>query len=105
MKKTQVIWSREALIDLENIYDFLAEKSPHAAKQTIENILARTRQLETFPDSGSIQKTLKTKHKAYRYLVEGNYKIIYSYRSKVLTVYIETIFDTRQDPGKLEFVL
>ncbi|NHE58744.1 type II toxin-antitoxin system RelE/ParE family toxin [Cyclobacterium plantarum] len=51
MKKVQVIWTDESLGDLEAIYDFLVAKSPQAAKKVAISILARTRQLETFPES------------------------------------------------------
>ena len=96
-----MIWSDEALNDLEIIYDFLAENSQPAAQRTIENILSRTRQLESFPESGTKQQTTKSKKKEYRYLVEGNYKIIYSYQLEDQTVHIAVIFDTRYDPEKL----
>lgn len=78
MKKAQVIWSTEALVDLETIYDFLASKSQQAAQRVVGNILSRTKQIETFPESGACQLTLKTTDKEYLYLVEGNYKIIYN---------------------------
>ena len=77
-----MIWSTEALVDLEVIYDFLAEKSPSAAQRITENLLARARQIETFPESGAIQEILRGTGKDYRYFVEGNYKIIYSYQSE-----------------------
>jgi hypothetical protein len=83
--------------DLEVVYDFIAEKSLKAAKKIIEYILERTRQLETFPEPGSPQETKKVVTRSYRYLVEGNYKIIYSIEGKSL--YIEAVVDTRQDPA------
>jgi plasmid stabilization system protein ParE len=101
MKKAQVIWSDEALNDLETIYDFLAEKSQSAAQRITENILGRTKQLEAFPESGPKQETIKASDKEYRYLVEGNYKVIYSYQPESQTVHIEIVFDARQDPEKL----
>lgn len=101
MKKAQVIWSTEALVDLEIIYDFLAEKSIPSAKQITENILARIKQIETFPESGANQQTLRNTGRDYRYLVEGNYKIIYSYDHDRQVAYIEIIFDTRYNPEKL----
>ncbi|WP_162339536.1 type II toxin-antitoxin system RelE/ParE family toxin [Cyclobacterium salsum] len=97
MKKVQVIWTDESLGDLEAIYDFLVAKSPQAAKMLAISILARTRQLETFPESGSPQDTDKTVSRSYRYLVEGNYKIIYSVEGKA--VYVEAVVATRQDPA------
>lgn len=98
MKKVQVIWSTEALVDLEVIYDFLAEHSQQAAQNVIEKILSRARQIETFPESGIIQ--LKSTDKEYRYLVEGHYKIIYRITDQ--HAYIATIFDTRFNPDKLK---
>lgn len=102
MKEAQVVWSDEALVDLEIIYDFLAVKSQPAAQRTIEGILARTKQLEAFPESGAIQELVKGKAKKYRGLVEGNYKIIYSFLADRQTVFIEIVFDARQNPAKLK---
>lgn len=102
MKQTQVIWSSEALVDLEVIYDFLSEKSQPAAQRIIESLLERTRQLEDFPESGVRQESIKSNHKEYRYLVEGNYKMIYSFQPDNKVVYIEIIFDTRYNPDKLK---
>lgn len=102
MTRTQVIWSAEALVDLEVIYDFLSEKSQPAAQRVIEGLLSRTKQLENFPESGALHESMKDTHKQYRYLVEGNYKMIYSYQSGNNVVYIEVIFDTRYNPDKLK---
>ncbi|MBX2965045.1 MAG: type II toxin-antitoxin system RelE/ParE family toxin [Cyclobacteriaceae bacterium] len=100
MKKAQVIWSDEALNDLETIYDFLAEKSQPAAQRMVESILSRSKQLESFPESGAKQET-KAGSKEYRYLVEGNYKVIYRYQQENRAIYIAVVFDTRYDPEKL----
>jgi toxin ParE1/3/4 len=89
-----------ALVDMESIYDFLAEHSQQAAQNAIEGILARARQIETFPESGAIQLTLKNTGEEYRYLVEGNYKIIYRIRDQ--QAYIATVFDTRYNPDRMK---
>jgi plasmid stabilization system protein ParE len=101
VKKVQVIWSDEALTDLEAIYNFIAENSQSAAQKIVETILSRTSQLEAFPESGASQETLKTKSKEYRYLIEGHYKIVYSFVNAQNVVYVEVIFDTRLNPEKL----
>jgi toxin ParE1/3/4 len=101
VKKAHVIWSDEALNDLETIYDFLAEKSQPAAQRIVESILSRSKQLESFPESGAKQEATKSGSGEYRYLVEGNYKMIYSYQPENLTVHIAVIFDTRYNPEKL----
>lgn len=94
MSETTVIWTTEALNDLLDIEEFLGTK----AESTIDRIIARTRQLENFPNSGQKQET--TSRQVYRYLIEGNYKIIYSHRPS--KVFVHIVFDTRQDPGKLK---
>ena len=99
MNRVQVIWSTEALVDLEVIYDFLAEHSHRAAQKTILKILTRVKQIEAFPESGAVQLELARSDKEYRYLVEGNYKIVYRVTDK--QVYIVAVFDTRYDPDKL----
>lgn len=102
MKKAQVIWSNTALHDMETIYDFLVEKSQPAAQRIIETILGRAKQLESFPESGVKQETVKPAIKEYRYLIEGDYKILYSYQAEIQRVYIATIFDTRYNPEKMK---
>jgi toxin ParE1/3/4 len=98
VKDTAVVWTAQALADLDLIYAFISTRSTQSADNIIQNLLFRTKQLQRFPESGNVQQTQRAG--TYRYLVEGNYKIIYSYRSE--TVYIHTLFDTRQAPGKLK---
>jgi len=100
VKKAQVIWTAEAIGDLETIYDFLAVNSVPAAQRICENILSRSHQIKTFPDSGSLLASLK--YLTYRYLVEGNYKIIYSHQIGLKVAYIHTVFDARLNPEKLK---
>ena len=101
MKKAQVIWSDEALNDLETIYDFLANNSQQAAQRVVESLLSRSKQLESFPESGAKQETMIAGIKEYRYLVEGNFKVVYSYQPESQTIHITAIFDTRYSPEKL----
>jgi toxin ParE1/3/4 len=96
-----VIWSKEALDDLEAIFDFIAEKSTTAATRMIERIIAKSTQLESFPESGPREQSPKNKNMESRYLVEGNYKIIYDYSPTQHAVFVITVFDTRYDPEKI----
>jgi plasmid stabilization system protein ParE len=101
VKQAQVIWSESALASFKTVLELIDQKSPTAATRISEQIIARAIQLETFPESGAVQQT-KSNFRQYRYLVEGHYKIIYSYRIEERVVYIEKIFDTRSDPSKLK---
>ena len=93
-----VIWTRESRTDLEDIFDFLAKDSITAAGNVVGSILDREQQLAQVAESGPVQPTFGTRF-TYRYLVEGNYKIIFHLSGS--TVYVDTVFDTRQHPGKM----
>ncbi len=91
-----VFWSESAFKDLDKIHDFISISSESKANSLIRNILARTKQLETFPNSGGVYEYTNDSKRVYRYLVEGNYKIIYSVSP--IKVYVEAVIDTRMNP-------
>lgn len=95
MNNYRIIWTNESLDDLLNIEEFLGNNA--YADKMIDKIIARSEQLQAFPLSGQIQPSKSPKE--YRYLIEGDYKIIYSFRSDLISIH--AIFDTRQDPDKL----
>jgi plasmid stabilization system protein ParE len=100
----KVFWSKTALAQLKTIS---FHSSFSSTKNLSDKIVDRTALLQKFPEMGSIQNlTQKTKiHKKqeYRYLVEGNYKILY-YITKH-TIRISLIFHTSQEPEKpIEFL-
>jgi toxin ParE1/3/4 len=69
-----------------------------ARKIRIE-IFTATRQLKKHPVSGPIELNLEKINEGHRYLVKGHYKIIYKEVSE--GVLITDVFDTRQDPLKI----
>ncbi len=97
MSVRRVIWTTEALNDLLDVETFLG--SSPKTEATIDKIVSRAQQLEQHPESGVIQ-AMPAHRQQYRYLVEGKYKIIYSYQQS--TVYIHAVFDSRRDPGSLK---
>jgi len=64
-----------------------------------DSILSSTRQLENQPQFGSIEELLVELIQEHRYIIRGNYKIIYKTQNK--KVFITDVFDTRQDPDKI----
>ena len=52
------------------------------------------------PERGAIEPMLAHREGEYRYLIEGNYKIIYRIADSE-TVLVVNIFDTRQDPSRM----
>jgi toxin ParE1/3/4 len=96
----KIIWSDFATHTLKEIYDYYKENASFRIAKKIKNkIFSTTRQLKKNPESGQIEVTLKNLNENHRYLVEGNYKIIYKIVEK--GILITDVFDTRQDPVKL----
>lgn len=94
-----IIWSDFASETLADIYKYYKEKAGETIARRIKtNIFTATRQLLKHPQSGQIEKTLEQLNEGHRYLVEGNYKIVYKPVNEGLM--ITDVFDTRQDPKK-----
>lgn len=96
----KIIWTESALKSLKNIFNYYsANASVEVASRIKDSIIYATRQLSTHSRSGSIEFSLKDFDNQIRYIVKGNYKILYTLQKAA--VYILLIFDTRQDPSKL----
>lgn len=95
----KVIWSDFAIRMIKQIHFYHKEKaSIKIANKIKKDIFSTTKQLQKHPFSGSEEKVLKKLNQNHRYLVNGNYKIIY--KSVKEGILITDIFDTRQNPDK-----
>jgi addiction module RelE/StbE family toxin len=72
---TAVYWTPEALARLEDIEAYIAKDTPSAAKEVITRLLARSRQLETAPQSGRVVPDYPRED--LRELLERPYRLIY----------------------------
>jgi plasmid stabilization system protein ParE len=99
----EVYWLDLAEHKLEAIYEYYSIKvNKKIAKKLITGIVNSTIGIKNQPEIGQIELNLKHREKEFRYLVYKNYKIVYwvNYDSK--RVEIANVFDTRQDPNKLD---
>jgi plasmid stabilization system protein ParE len=94
MKKPRIIWSRQALDSVRDIYLFYKEKSPQSAKKLKQDLLQSPRKVYF-----SKQYQVDDINSAYRRIVVRNYKILYTVKGH--TIHIIDVFDARQAPGKL----
>jgi plasmid stabilization system protein ParE len=62
-------------------------------------VLKKALLLKGHPNLGVVEEQLAELGLGHRFLVEGNYKIIY--RTEGQYVLITDVFDTRQDPDKI----
>ncbi len=94
----KIVWTHSAKHRLKEIHEFYKPLSERAARLLVARLLFRTRQLRSFPQSGTVEELLKHFGKDHRYIVEGNYKIIYRIEKDI--VYVEDVFDCRQNPTR-----
>ncbi len=85
----KLIWTDQAINDIGDIGDYIAENSEKYAKLTVQKLFERPDILKTFPQAG---RTVPEKNdENVRELIEGNYRIIYQVVSadqiSILTVY------------------
>lgn len=96
----KIIWSDFSSDILVDIFTYYKENvSYEIARRIKKNIFRSTKQLIKHPFSGQIEESLKHLGEEHRYLVEGNYKIVYKQVNE--GILITDIFDTRQDPIKI----
>ena len=95
-----IIWTKPAKKDLRKIFNYFKLKvSINLARKITNSILAKTSILETH-NIGVKEQVLAQLQQEHRYIIEGNYKIIYLIKDSA--VYITHVFDSRQNPDKLK---
>jgi plasmid stabilization system protein ParE len=96
----EIEWSTFALNQLAFAYQYYFMNAGVVVAEKVTNeIFLSVEILINHPFAGQEEEILKSHGKHFRYLVTGNYKIIYSV-SKT-TIIIHDVFDTRLNPKKL----
>lgn len=96
----KIIWSDFASRTLKDIFDYYKDVAGKRIARKIKNhIFDSTKQLKIQPNSGQTEPSLIKLGLGHRYLVRGNYKLVY--RKVDEGILITDIFDTRQDPVKI----
>ncbi len=102
--KYKVVWSKFSEEKIDEIFEFYHDlsKSYDVALNIVTKILLAPDILIDNPRIGQKEQSLENRIIEYHYLVESNCKIIYSIDDKRKLVKIADVFDTRQDPVKIE---
>lgn len=96
----KIVWTNSAIRNLKEIFDYYSTKVNNKLAHKIRRqILKSSKQLKHNPNSGPIEPNLKRLNKNHKYLVSGNYKLIYRIIDN--QVIINDVFDTRQNPSKM----
>ena len=92
---TSVVWSPQAIRDVESIRAFIAQDSPAYAELVARQIVAAVERLQSFPESGRVVP--ERSDVTIREIVTGPYRIVYRLRGGVAEV--ATVFrGSRQFP-------
>jgi plasmid stabilization system protein ParE len=95
-----VLWTDSAIEDIQQIYDYYnIIAGDKVANKITNSIIDKVVLLEKNPRIGQLEDLLKHKKEEIRYLVIGNYKLVYFIEKN--QVIIASVFDCRQDPLKL----
>ncbi|SRR6056297_10940 len=97
-----VYWLRRAEDKLEDIYYYYSLKAGEQIAQSLVNgIVDKTISMRNHPKVGQVELELSHRVEEFRYLVYKNYKILYWINYKEGRIEIVNIFDTRQNPVKI----
>lgn len=97
----KIIWSDFAERQLDEIYEYYSLKvSTETAQNIISRIVLAMDVLITHPTIGQAEELLADRQILYRYLIQDNYKIIYSINNDEIR--ISDVFDVRQSPKKIK---
>ncbi|WP_294284749.1 type II toxin-antitoxin system RelE/ParE family toxin [uncultured Chryseobacterium sp.] len=101
--KYEVIWSSFSEQQIDDIFNYYEEtsKSHQVALKIITNILLAPDKLKDHPKIGQRENLLVYHSIEYYYIVESNYKIVYSIDEENHYIKIADVFDTRQNPEKI----
>lgn len=98
-----IYWTDFAKKELRKIFDYHKENaSLTVARKIAKGIYESTLRLKSKPDIGQKEELLIDRSQGFRYLIHKNYKIIYWTNSKDQRLEITDVFDTRQNPVKMQ---
>jgi len=101
--KFEIIWSNYAESQLDKIFEYYLENANYkVAKTIIDKIINDPNRLLLNTEIGQKEELLKYREEEYRYLICDNYKIIYSIDQRQSLIKIANVFDTRQNPKKID---
>ena len=81
---TRILWSPQALLDLESIRDYVARDSPRYAELVIRRLVVAVERLEAFPQSGRIVPEQNAED--IREIIVRPYRIVYRLRPELVEI-------------------
>lgn len=97
----KIFWSEKALMDLDEIFNFYQLIAGfEVAQKVLSKLIEKADILISYPEIGTIEVFEKPQPFEYRFIVEGNHKLIYRVLEIGQLIFIARVFDTRRNPKK-----
>ena len=81
---TAIVWSPQALRDIESIRAYIAEDSPRVAELVVGRIIKAVERLRIFPESG---RTVPERNDPQvREVIESPYRVVYRVRAGTVEI-------------------
>ncbi len=84
----EIVWTRKALCDLKDVFDYIEKDSPYYATLTTEELLSKVQLLKLSPLLGKMVPEFDNRD--LRELLNKKYRIIYKLENN--TIYIVRIY-------------
>lgn len=91
-----VVWSKESIHSLQDLYNFILKDSPQNAELVINTLFEIGDHLNIFPEKNPIEPLFNSD--LIRFFPKWNYKIVY--RIEGQRIYILDIFSTRMNSNE-----
>ena len=91
-KRRKVEFSPQAVLDLEDIADFIAEDNPRAAEAWVDRLVETAEGMTAHPKAGRVVPEVDDTH--VREVLLGNYRIVY--RVEPTRILVLTVIDGTQ---------
>jgi len=80
----EVVWSPQAIADVESIREYISRESPHFGSLVAQRIVDAVERLRTFPESGRIVPEFG--ERALREVLWRNYRVVYRFSPKLVEI-------------------
>ncbi len=96
----KIIWTDFAIENLKDIFDFYSiTVNKKVANKIKKDIFKSVKLLVRYPELGQIELYLEKLNEEHRYILSGNYKVIYKIQDE--NIIISDVFDVRQNPTRM----
>ncbi|PZO27098.1 MAG: hypothetical protein DCF13_12360 [Flavobacteriaceae bacterium] len=87
-----VIWSKNSISSIQNIYDYIVEESPQNADLVVNTLFDLGDKLNIFPEKNPVEPIYNNNF--IRFFPKWNFKIVYKIEPD--RIYILDVFSTRK---------